>query len=772
MPTKRLISNWSDLSLRAKGVIVLSAPLLAMVLSTVLFFVAKEKNDMANDWVRHTFEVKGEAQEILTLLVDSETGMRGYQLWANELLLDPHKNAVEKLPREMERLRQLVSDNPLQLTRLEYSIKPIAETRLGLETESIEEFRRAGLSSDLRRIAQMGNSAMNDTRNAVAVFLAEEDRLLAQRQEYAASISQRTALALTGVIFLGVCVGLASVLLFTRGIAARIDLIVADTRALTSEESLSKEPMAADEIGQLGRACHRASELLTKRRIELVRAKETAEAANQAKNDFLANISHEVRTPLNGIMGVTDLALDTQLTSTQRDYLDMVKQSSADLLQLINQLLDFSKIEAVQLALETRPFNLHEMLERTTRPLITRAKTKGLTLACAIGTDVPRFLAGDAMRLRQVLINLVENAIKFTPSGRIDVSVARCDKSEAVEGLRFTVADSGIGVAAEKQALIFQAFAQADSSTTREYGGTGLGLAICSQLVSLMGGRVWLESEPGGGSTFYFTARLPAAEEACASSASKQIAAPAPARVVALQILVVDDNAVNRSVAAGILEKQGHEVSLAANGREAVATARRRRFDAILMDVQMPELDGFAATARIRSAEAGSGYRTPIIAMTARAAEGDRERCLAAGMDEYVAKPVSKEKLLAVVNRLCELGPTLNNSAAKTLPGSAETDFRCDRLLEQFEGDRELLIRVADLFAQSASELLAELGQEALAQNHPAVGRIAHTLCGSLGNIGALHAARLAAEIEEAARKELAADLDERIVELSHEVHT
>lgn len=766
MPTKRLIQTWSDLSLRAKGVIVLSAPLLAMVISTILFFVAKQKNDVADDWVNHTFRVREQAQQVLTLLVDSETGMRGYLLWPDDLLLDPHKNAVAQMPRATERLRQLVSDNPLQIARLDYSIRPICQRRLELESEAIEMFRASGLSKELRNIFEMGNSSMSDARNAVAGFVAEENRLLLERQQRAESISRSTAFALIGVVFFGIGVGLASIVLFTRGIVARIDLILVDTKALTREESLSNPPTGRDEIGELGRACHQASQLLAERRAELVRAKEAAEAANRSKSDFLGNISHEVRTPLNGIIGVTDLALDTELTSTQRDYLDMVKQSSAELLQLINQLLDFAKIEAGKLSLEVAAFGLRELLERTTRPLATRAKMKGLTLTWEIAPDVPSFVTGDAMRLRQVVINLIENAIKFTPHGTITVRVGTCQLAQAEVGLLFSIADSGIGVPKEKQELIFHAFAQADSSTTREYGGTGLGLAICSQLVALMGGRLWLESEPQHGSTFYFTAGFAGAT---GPTTQRPSVASAKAPIVALQILVVDDNAVNRSVAAGILEKQGHQISFASNGREAVAIAQRHRFDVILMDVQMPKLDGFAATARIRAAESSSDRRTPIVAMTARAAADDRERCLGAGMDDYIAKPVSKEKLLDVIARLGDIAPLprTSRSAAST---RSETEVYCQRLLAVFDGDSDLLMRVAELFSESAPELIERLKQESADGNAAGIARTAHTLRGSLGNITAQHAEKLAGEIEELAGKELLTGLDERIAELTYEV--
>jgi signal transduction histidine kinase/CheY-like chemotaxis protein/HPt (histidine-containing phosphotransfer) domain-containing protein len=770
MAPRSYFKKWADLSLRAKGVVVLAAPITAMILSTVLFFVAKEKNDSAKQWVSHSLEVKERAQELLTLLVDSETGMRGYLLTADPDFLVPHQSAVARFPATSEHLRRLVSDNAQQLELLDNSVIPAARERLRLAAETLEVFRTAGLGERVTPRLQHGNATMKIVRSAVQAFYTAENRLLLQRQQQAASVSRRTGRALIGVVFFGICVGLTSVVLFVRAVAGRIESIVADTEALTREEKLGAIPVGNDEIAQLGRACHRASDLLAERRAELVRAKETAEAANQAKTDFLANISHEVRTPLNGIIGVTDLALDTELTSTQRDYLDMVKHSADELLQLINQLLDFAKIEAGKLTLEAMPLDLRQVIDRTVRPLATRASMKNLALTCDISPHLPACVVGDAMRLRQVIINLLENAIKFTPTGTIQLKAMPCALGDAEVGVSFSVIDSGIGIPPEKQGIIFDSFAQADSSTTREYGGTGLGLAISSQLVGLMGGRIWVESSPGSGSAFHFTVRFGRAAEH-PSVEIREPEAAAPVGMVSLRVLVVDDNPVNRAVAAGMIEQQRHVVTVAANGREAVAAARGQRFDLILMDLQMPELDGLAATARIREAESGLGRRTPIVAMTARAAADDRARCLAGGMDDYVAKPVTKEKLLSAIARACSGGePSARGN--ERVPQRESSSFSAATLLEQFEGDQDLLDRIAGIFGESAPELLRQLSETAVAKDAAAVARSAHTLRGSLANIGAKHGAHLAGEIEERARKGVLEGVTRRIVELQHETNS
>jgi PAS domain S-box-containing protein len=472
-----------------------------------------------------------------------------------------------------------------------------------------------------------------------------------------------------------------------------------------------------DEQGRLMGTVHVARDITERKRAEeaLREAKAAAEAANEAKGRFLANISHELRTPMNAILGMIDVALPKAADPTVQDCLQTARGSADLLLTLLNDLLDSARVESGKLELESAPFSLRRMLDQITRVLAVRASEKGLCFYCRIPQDIPDALAGDRMRLQQILLNLAGNAVKFTERGEVEITL-RVVKGLGIgdwglegegkgggggrkaEGgrrsdatpipnpqspiasvlLEFAVRDTGIGIAAAVRERLFHRFAQADTSMARRFGGTGLGLSICKSLVGLMGGRIWVESEPGNGSTFYFTVRLSPAREPPADLDAPPAMPPAACRP--LHILLVEDNPANQKLATYILQDRGHAVAVAGDGREAIALAGLSRYDVILMDLQMPGMNGLEATAAIRRREAervagepadaetrrrgdaesrssprvpaSPRLRVPIIAMTAHAMKGDRDRCLAAGMDGYLSKPVNARELVALVESL------------------------------------------------------------------------------------------------------------------------
>ncbi|MFA5137769.1 MAG: ATP-binding protein [Elusimicrobiota bacterium] len=472
---------------------------------------------------------------------------------------------------------------------------------------------------------------------------------------------------------------------------------------------------------------------------ELARAKQAAEAANEAKGAFLANVSHEIRTPLHGIKGMTELALQAKPSAKQREYLELIESSADHLSGIINDILDFSKIEAGKLDLETVRFSPRDVLKEALAPLAVRAKEKGLALESDVRPDVPEALTGDPGRLRQILVNLVGNAVKFTDRGRVSVRVSRSSG-----GLQVSVTDTGAGIPEDKQGLLFKAFSQVDDSAARRHGGTGLGLAISAKLVELMGGRIWLESKAGKGSTFHFTVpagavplpAVPGAHEAPGTSTTSRRP---------LRLLLADDNAVNRKFAVALLEKRGHSVRAVASGTEVLAALDEERFDAVLLDVQMPGMDGFEATAAIRR----SGLSVRIIAMTARAMKGDREKCLDAGMDGYVAKPFKAEELFQAVE-----GRPFDLSAA----------------LERVSGDRKLLRELAAILREDCPKLLADVESAVKRQNAGAVAESAHALKGAVGNFGPSAAFDAALELESLGRKRKLAGAKQALERLLKEV--
>ncbi|MCH8199871.1 MAG: response regulator [Chloroflexi bacterium] len=567
--------------------------------------------------------------------------------------------------------------------------------------------------------------------------------LLAARDDIAESY--RTAVTWTILVTLGgVIVGGLTAFGITRSITGPIRQLTRDAIRISRgdlSQRVSVEP--GGEVGVLAQAINVMTDNLTEASgLERLVEERTAElqAASRVKSQFLANMSHEIRTPMHGIIGLTQLVLDTELGESQRDHLSMVKGSAHSLLALLNDILDISRIEADKLQLELIGFNLRERLSGVVAGLSLQAHEKGLDLSCEVAPDMPDTVIADPQRIDQVLINLVGNAIKFTDRGSVAISVDMIHEADGERSLHFAVRDTGIGIPPDQQAAIFEAFTQADGSTTRRFGGSGLGLTISKELVTLSGGRLWVESEPGAGSTFHFTVRCGLLADVTSAPEEPEPVEPRPAAPPggerALRVLLAEDNLVNQRLGAALLERRGHRVVVVPNGREAVAAYESRPFDVILMDAQMPEMDGFEATAAIREREA-PGAHMPIVALTAHAMKGDRERCLEAGMDDYLSKPLEPAKLTEVLAEAARSQPpVLDREAA----------------MEQVDGDTALLGKITELYAGIAPGMVAEIRQAVRLSDAKALEHASHALKGCIANLGAKRAGAVALRLEDIGR--------------------
>jgi two-component system sensor histidine kinase/response regulator len=777
-------------------------------------------------WTAHSFEVLASIQLARAELAEAQSAQRGFLLTEEDSLRVVADTLEGHLEGTVQTLRALTADNASQQARLD-SVVPLVRERVARLNDVMRLRQERGIAAAAAAVREGSGARLSgEIQRRLDNIARAEFRLVEVRDStLGARAAHAEAVDILGGVVSTVFLGIALLMLL--------------------DDLRKRERMEA----------------------ELRVARDAAQEASRAKSDFLATMSHEIRTPMNGVIGMTELLLDTDPTPTQREYLNTVRTSAYSLLGIINDILDFSKIEAGRFELDAVPFALRDSLAVTVRTLATRAADKGLELTCGIAADVPDNLIGDLGRLRQILLNLVGNAIKFTEDGEVSVQV----RSESVGPdrvtLRFTVTDTGIGIPADKQAAIFEAFTQADRSTTRQYGGTGLGLTIASQLVTMFGGVIGVDSTVAVGSTFHFTARfdrsdaapertsqaavvpvagkrvlvvddsatnrrilseilsawqmevaiadggetalsqlrdarssgrsfalvivdaimpgmdgfelaktileeeqtslptvmmlsssgaagqaarardlkiqsvltkpvtqsdlLEAVQRALAATGQHPVASPpAVAPLVRertpLRILLAEDNRVNRQVAIGLLEKRGHHVHVAENGRRAVERSAAEVFDLILMDVQMPEMDGVEATRRIREREQQHGRaRLPIVALTAHAMTGDAERFIAVGMDEYLSKPLRPELLYGTLIRLFP---------STGIPEVPVRVLEEDDALERVGGSRKLLKQIATIFLEDMPRMLGDIRQAVRDSDALALTSSAHRLRGAVTN--------------------------------------
>ncbi len=743
---RRLAGKWLNLSLPAKGGVIVAIPVVCTFAMLGLLADSQRKVESAHRWLAHAEQALAESRDILAEALSAESTARGYLASGNPGFLDLHQTSRRRLSEGFDRILALTADDPVQQEHIRHAVRLLREEIAAFDSQLRNQ------AGDAERAVDTSHRRIDTLRAEVAEFETEELRLLEQRRSETLRQRDTLRLALWGFCLGGVLSAVLGSWLFTSGVKHRLDRIAENAARFARRESDGPVDRGRDTIGRLEetligatRATLEREQRLAETAAELERAKLAAEAAVKAKTEFVSTVSHEIRSPVNSLLGAAELLAGTPLNPAQQEYVRILESAGNNLLSVINQVLDHAKIEAGRLELETTPFDLDALLDRATGLMSAAVSKKGLELLSKRAPDTPRRLIGDPSRLQRVLINLISNAIKFTEVGLIAVKVERA----TVQGmLHFSVADTGIGIPREKQAAIFQKFAQAESSTTRQYGGTGLGLAIAKHIVELMGGRMWVESDEGAGSTFHFTAALP---EAPALEPLPEAPAAAPEADGAggewprVRVLLAEDSASSVSLIRAYLAGTGCDLEVAGDGEAALARLAERRYDLVLMDVQMPKLDGYEAMRRLRERERAEGLpRTPIVAVTAHAFQEDVDNAIKAGADAQLTKPFRRESLLDAIE-----------------------------LYRRPEGGRDSRVSVPGFLREMAPEFLRRQRSGLLAVaaslkngEFDPIQSFAHNMKGCGKSFGFPRLSELGREMERAAKDRDAETLRRRMVEL------
>ncbi len=667
-----------------------------LIIISALSFWSGNEYQRAESWRDHSNEVLDKIGDAQQSLADAESAQRGYVISAEDMFLQQYRTARDEAARSLDSLAQAITDNPQQVAAIA-KIRGEVDKKFEFIERIIELVGQRKMPEAHAAVkAGEGRVLMDKINTLFGEFKRDEVQLLKERTEHAAHDFRRAGTVVVGGLLLAF-----SLLLYTTIRLQR-------------------------EITQRGQILD-----------ELVKAEAKSSEASELKSSFLANMSHEIRTPLNGIVGMAKLLENTGLNSEQRDYLDTMKISSNSLLALINQILDFSKIESGKMQLEEAPFELLSLIKSTVSIVDYAANSKNLKIELKIAPEVPEFFLGDGLRLRQVILNLLNNAVKFSDRGTIWINVVQQKVWDSRATLRFEVIDEGPGINAETKAKLFQTFSQGDESTSRKFGGSGLGLAISKQITEMMDGHIGVDSQPGAGSRFYFEVTLKVSK--FRSDSRLETTTEMKKRSLGAHILIAEDNKVNQKVVAEMMKMLGCSVKLVADGRAVLVNLQAEKYDLILMDGQMPEMDGYEASRRIRQGDGGEAARKiPIIATTANAIKGDIEKCLEAGMNDYIGKPISYDDLAYKVEKWLARGTQLiDYTAIEKL-----------RTLAQASDDSTLITGLVEIFEQESLQSFGAMTGALQANDFQKVAGIAHSLKSAAANLGAIRLRDMCERIE------------------------